>query len=177
MAQPDYVPLVPADRVRPAERLPPAERWVTDRPGEIPGLRQPDGAGFGNHGPDQGYALKLAKRFTDRLKLAEHEEVADVLAGATAVALKRASLFGRAPVIYDFEHVYTLFGLLGDAPKDLIDFRRELFAESAHHYWTQREIADLVPEATLRMPPAMVRERLKEWRGLLSHAADVAGAD
>ena len=52
-------------------------------------------------------------------------------------------------------------------PADLVAFRRPLFQAAAHHYWDQREIADLVPEATLRMAPADVQGRLAEWRSLL----------
>ena len=56
--------------------------------------------------------LKLAKRFVNRLILTPGEDVHDVLAGCSAVALKRASLFGRAPVVHDLILVLQLFGFL-----------------------------------------------------------------
>lgn len=167
MAAPDYVPLNAADRVRPVEQLPPPRRWAPVRPGEIEGLRPPEGDRFGVPGPDQGYGLKLARRFVDRLELGKREHAEDAIAGCLAVALKRASLFGRAPVIYDFEHAFTLFGFLGDGPSDLVQFRSEVFAGASHHYWEQRDIADLVPDSTLRMTPADVRAALSGWRDLI----------
>ncbi|MGI8792537.1 MAG: hypothetical protein ACR2H3_05085 [Acidimicrobiales bacterium] len=167
MAAPDYVPVTAADRVRAVEQLPPARRWVTDRPGEIAGLVPPSGTRMGNAGPDQGYALKLATQFTDRLQLGRDEHAADAVAGCLGVALKRAALFGRAPVVFDLELAFILFGFLGDAPDDLIAVRAPLFAEASHHYWEQRHLADVVPEATLRLTPAEVRARLSGWRDLL----------
>jgi hypothetical protein len=86
------------------------------------------------------------------------------------VALKRASIFTRAPVVYDFELAYTLFGFLGEAPADLLKERKELFSEVSHHYEAQRQVADMVPESTLRMTPEQVRSQLAGWRGLLTLA-------
>src|SRR5206468_7366902 len=103
MAQPDYVPVAPADKVRPAERLPPARAWTTSRPGEITGLRLPAGRRFGVPGPDQGYALTLAARSAEQLELGKGESRGDVVAGCVGVAMKRAALFGRAPVVFDLE--------------------------------------------------------------------------
>lgn len=169
MAQPDYVPVTPADKVRQAEKLPPAKRWAVDRPGEIPGLRPPDGDRFGTPGPDQGYALTLADRFRDRLKVEQGEHVEDAVAGCLGVALRRASLFGRAPVIHDLDLAFRLWGFLGDAPRELVQLRRKLFEAASHHYWDQRDITDAVPEETLRLTPAAVAERLaSDWKELIS---------
>lgn len=167
MTQPEYVPITAADRVRPVERLPAAARWWPDRPGEVPGGLASVGARQGTPGPDQGYALQLAERFRDQLVLAPGESQEDAEAGCLGVALRRASLFDRAPVVFDLELAFILWGFLGDAPEDLVDFRRPLFQGAAHHYWAQRGIADQVPEATLRLLPAQVRERLGDWRTLL----------
>ena len=167
MAQPDFVPVSPGDRVRSVERMPVPDSWKPDRPGELAGMRPPEGTQFGTTGPDQGYALKLARRFEDRLQLAEGEHTEDAVAGCLGVALKRASLFGRSPVIYDLELAFSLFGFLGEAPADLVEFRREFFVAASHHYWDQRDIVDLVPDETLRMAPAQVRAQLGDWRSLL----------
>jgi len=168
MAQPDYVPLSTTDKVRAPERLPVPAPWRPDRPAEIKGNRHPQGRRLGTPGPDQGYALKLARRFEGRLALAPNEHAADAVAGCTTVALRRAALFGRAPVIYDLELAFVLWGFLGDAPADLVAFRTPLFQAASHHYWDQRVIGDRVPEETLRMTPAQVRERLSSWRDLLT---------
>src|SRR5688572_8330305 len=134
MPQPDFIPDAPADRVRVTETLPVPDGWLATRPAEIRGTRQPAGPQLGNAGPDQGYGLKLARRFVEKLQLQPHEHSADAVAGVLPVALKRASIFGRAPVVYDFEHAFILFGFLGDAPDDLVMMRKELFAEAGHHY-------------------------------------------
>jgi len=150
-----------------ADRLPPAASWRADRPADPHGPTQAPGSHLGATGPDLGYGLKLAGRFTDRLELTEGISHEDATAGCFAVGAKRSALSGRAPVIYDFELAFTLWGFLGGAPADLVEARRPLFNACSHHYWDQRTIADAVPEATLRLTPKAVRERLSSWRSLL----------
>jgi hypothetical protein len=165
MAAPDYVPHQQADQPRQGLPLPPGRRWTATRPGDLQ-RGQPLGPRLGRPGPDQGYAYSLAERFLDQLRLAEGEEEEDVVEGASAVALKRASMFGRAPVIHDVELAFGLFGYLDDAPSDLVAWRRALLAGSARQYWDRRQVADTVPESTLKLTPADVRSRLHEWRTL-----------
>jgi hypothetical protein len=167
MAQPDYVPLSTADKVRAAERLPVPDAWRPDRPAELKGNTHPTGDRLGSPGPDQGYALKLARQFEGKLTLAPDEHAEDAVAGCVAVAMKRAALFGRAPVVYDLDLAFTLWGFQDGAPADLVAFRAPLFQSAAHHYWDLRGIVDRVPEETLRLTPAQVRERLASWRELL----------
>jgi len=167
MTQPDYVPIRAGDRVRPAERLPPARQWLADRPADLHSPDLPSGPQLGNQGPDLGYGLKLARRFVDKLHLADNESVEDAVAGCFAVGTKRSSLFGRAPIIYDFELAYRVWGYLASAPPDLVAFRVPLFQSCAHHYDNQREIADRVPESPLRMTPADVAGQLSNWRDLV----------
>jgi hypothetical protein len=167
MTQPEYVPITPADRVRPADRLPAHAGWRGTRPADATVPAPPKGTMFGSTGSDLGYGLKLARRFQGRLELAEGEHGEDAVAGCFAVGTKRSSLFGRSPMIYDMELAFTLWGFLGGAPADLVRARRPLFEGVSHHYWEQWAICDAVPEETLRMTPALVRERLGDWRVLL----------
>jgi hypothetical protein len=170
VAQPEYVLPVPHDRVRITERLPLAQRWTPDRPGDTARQSvQPTGPQLGVAGPDQGYVLTLANRFTDRLVLGAGEKAEDAIAGCSGVALRRAALFGRAPIIYDLELAFTVWGFLAGAPQDLVDYRRPLFAEISHHYSDRRAVTDAVGESTLRMTPADVAGRLANggWRSLL----------
>jgi len=167
MSQPEYVPIASTARVRPAERLPPARPWRAERPGDLRGPDRPSGPGLGAPGPDQGYALKLARLFADRLQLTEGERLDDATAGCLGVALRRAALFGRAPVVWDLELAFTLWGFLGGAPADLIAEQVKLFLGAAHDYWYQRAIADRVPDETLQLTPAQVRDRLQDWRSLM----------
>lgn len=168
MAQPEFVPISDLDEVRPPEPLPPPNRWMANRPGEVVNVGVPEGDGFGNQGPDQGYALFLGKRFADKLELVSGEHKADVIAGCLGVATKRASLFGRGPVIYDWELAFTIWGFLGGAPTVVIQKRVELFAEAGHHYWKRRAIADAVPEETLRLTPAIARQQMDSGKELLN---------
>ena len=144
--------------------------WVADRPCDITGF-QPAGNRLGYQGPDQGFALKLAKGFTDRLQLEHREKASDAIHGCLGVALRRASMFGRAPVVYDLQIAFTIWGFLGrtHAP-ELIEMRRPLFSGISHgyHYAETRAIADMVPESTLRMTPEAVDAKYPaQWRELL----------
>jgi hypothetical protein len=166
--QPDFVPMTRADEVRAAERMPVPDGWVPDRPGEVVTKGgPPQGRRFGATGPDQGFGLKLARLVADRAVLPAGEHREDAVAGCLTVGLKRAARFGRAPVIYDMELAFTIWGYLGGASAELIAFRRALFAGSSHDYWAQRGIADRVPDETLRLTPDQAAARLAEWRILV----------
>ncbi len=170
MAAPEHVPV---DRTRPVRTYesPPRrpEPWLARRPAELV-AGQPRGPRFGNPGPDQGYALLLAERFVGTLVLAPGEDERDALAGAAAVAIKRASLFGRAPVVHDLTVALTIWGFLADAPPPLVALRSRLFAgvASPHHDAERREIVALVPESILRKSPDDIAvAHQANWRVLL----------
>lgn len=169
MAAPKFVPVVPVGAYRDGEHLPPALEWTANRPGEL-ASHQPRGDKLGSPGPGQGYGLKLANTFHGKLHLTDGEHEHDVILGCLGVALKRASLFGRAPVIHDFRVAFGLFGFVGDKPAaDLVAFRKPLFEAAGHHYEVQRQIADLVPEDTLRLSETAIELRQRNgWRGLLA---------
>ncbi|MEY2435174.1 MAG: hypothetical protein QOF97_10 [Acidimicrobiaceae bacterium] len=172
MAAPEYVPIKPMDDVRTYESPPRRPQpWRAVRPGDLHG-GQPHGPWLGNPGPDQGFALTIAHRFEGKLHLTKGEHERDAIVGCTGVALKRAALFGRAPVIHDLTVAFTVWGFLTEqAPADLVAIRKPLFEEVAHpeHYAEQRQIVDMVPDATLRMtPPAQVADAFRsDWRSLL----------
>jgi hypothetical protein len=167
VTQPDHVPLQATDRVRPSSLLPPPGSWYLERPAEQVDLEPPTGRRFGSTGPDLGYGLKLARRLEDKVQLAGGERLDDAVAGCFACGSRRAASFGRAPVIFDMEWAYTLWGYLGDAPDDLVEWRKPLFRGATAHYWEQREIVDAVRPETLKLTPAAVRGRLGSWRDLL----------
>jgi hypothetical protein len=127
---------------------------------------------LGAQGPDQGYAVTLTKVFANKLHLQDGEHRADIDAGCVAVATKRASIYGRAPVVHDLRIAYTLFGYLDADPNPgLVNFRRELFAEVHYsfHYFECRAIADLVGEDILKQTPDEVATRYRaDWRDQLS---------
>jgi hypothetical protein len=168
VTQPSFVPIVETDQVRPAYRLKVPSVWTQSRPSELLGTTRPGGKRFGSPGPDQGYALLLARRFEDRLVLAEGEAIQDALAGGTALAMRRCARFGRAPAVYDLEFGFTLWGFLGGAPPDLVEARSPLFRSAAHHYDAQRAIAAAVNEEALALTPEAVAARLDRWRELIT---------
>lgn len=171
MAAPEYVPEPAIQNVRSYESPPRRPgSWLPARPGDEPG-EYPEGTRLGAPGPDQGYVYVLARRFVGQLQLAHDENERDALVGCTGVALKRASLYGRAPVLTDMTLALTVWGYLGDAPPDLIAYRQPLFAEVSNpdHYSEQRRIVDLVPDEALRLTPEEVAERHRaDWRSLLA---------
>jgi PAS domain-containing protein len=176
MAAPKFTPVSPVDDPRGYEspdHIPAG--WTNNRPGDLRG-RQPQGAMLGYQGPDQGYALALAGRLRDALHLQKGEDADDVLTGVTAIGLRRASLFGRAPVIHDLRIAGTIWGFLDpEPPAELVATRRRVFeglANVAHHYGALRALVDSVPEATLRMTPEQVHSAYPaQWRDLLGLSA------
>ncbi len=171
MAAPKFSPSPVVDTTRSYESPPVVpDPWVADRPGDLAG-EQPVGDQLGYPGPDQGFALKLARGFTDRLQLLPGEKAHDAIAGCLGVALRRASIFGRAPVVHDLTIAFTLFGFLGPRHSDeLLEIRRPMFTGLGHgyHYTEIRAIADMVPEQTLRMSPQEIDHAYPaKWRELL----------
>jgi hypothetical protein len=112
--------------------------------------------------------MKLARRFEDSLVLMAGESAEDATAGCTAVAMRRAARFGRAPAVFDLSFAFTLWGFLGNAPDDLVAERAPLFRSAAHHYQARRAIADAVLDQTLRLTPEAVAARLDGWRDLVA---------
>lgn len=170
MAAPQYVPNTLADQPRRGLRVPAPDGWMADRPAELDAY-QPVGPHLGRPGPDQGFALKLVREFESKLVVVAPERHEDVVTGCLGVALARASIFGRAPVVHDLDIAFRIWGFLGDAPAELVELRKPLFAAADHHYDHQRAIVDHVPEATLRLSHGEVARRFpSEWRSLLGLA-------
>lgn len=168
MAAPEYVPIKPMDDVRAYESPPRRpDSWRAVRPGDLDGP-QPRGRSLGSQGPDQGYAIRLARQvFVPQLHTGALD-VDDVVAGCVAIALARASLFGRAPIAHDLRVAFAAWGFLDEAPPaELVSLRERAFAAASHphHYADVRALADAVPERTLRLHHDEVRAA--DWRSLL----------
>ena len=151
------------------------ESWSPDRPAEIDGL-QPVGRRLGSQGPDQGFALGVAGRFRDRLHPGDGLTVDDAIRGCLGIALRRASMASRAPVVHDLTIAFTIWGFLDpNPPAELVAERRRLFAGVAnvnHHYTEARHIVDLVPDSTLEAGvDRVVSIYPAQWRQLTGVAA------
>jgi hypothetical protein len=157
MAAPRFSPVAPIDSSRgysSPDVVPPT--WMADRPGDLDGP-QPMGDRLGWQGPDQGYALKLVELVRPDVIVQPGESVDDALVGIVATALRRASLFGRAPVIHDLRVAQRIWGFADAAPSaSLVAARTHLFDGLAlgHAYEQTRALVDAVPEASLRATPA-----------------------
>jgi hypothetical protein len=166
VAQPTFVPVPDTDRVRASIPAPVPLKARGGRPGELRSPIAPSGRGIGTTGPDQGYALTLAHRLSSKLRLHDGEDRHDATLGVALLGARRAALAGRAPSIHDLEVAAGLFGFLGEAPEDLVAWRRAAFRGVAHSYDAQRALVDGVPESALGCTPdealdtAQWRERL-----------------
>lgn len=143
------------------------QAWRSNRPGDISDLGNPQISGFGNQGPDQGYLLKLAEAFENQLHLFEGEHKKDAMEGCGWLALRRASLSGRAPMAEDLEVAFRLFGYLYEnPPMELVDFRRDLLQGVAHEPTEFRtQITELVTESTLSSTPEDIAEfQRSDWK-------------
>ena len=90
-----------------------------------------------------------------QLALQAGEKVRDVVAGCVTVAMKRASLFGRAPVSADLQVAFDHWGYLDTgAPIEVVASRRALFAGAGGHdgYPIRCRIADEVSPEALGAP-------------------------
>jgi hypothetical protein len=137
---------------------------------------QPVGPRLGAQGPDQGFALTIARRLAPSLHIRLSEREADVIQGCLGIALRRASLFSRAPVVHDLRIAFTIWGYFDpEPPAELVARREQLFegvGNTNHHYADGRRIADLVPESTLRMTPQQVQAAYPtQWRSLTGASA------
>jgi hypothetical protein len=178
MAAPDYVPK-PVDELTRTYSSPPRrnDSWLADRPAELQG-RQPTGARLGSPGPDQGYALHLARRYEGRLALGTSESEVDAIAGCLAIAMRRSSLFGRAPILGDLTLALTFWGFLVPADDELIAIRSRIFAAvaSSHHYVERRAIVDAVSDDVLRMTIEQVADVVRTTPAMVLATAEAVEA-
>jgi hypothetical protein len=170
-----YIPPDPDARPRqqqnlpPGVALPPPTQWQADRPGDIQTTEQPEGGLFGNPGPNVGYAYTLADRAKDRFRVGPHEHIDDVVAVVAETAGKRATFFGRAPVMRDIDRAARLLGYDGAASPEFVDARQRMVQDAAHEYRRRRALVDAVPDGLLHSTSDDFGPRLDEWRAELAN--------
>lgn len=168
MTQPSFVPITEADQVRPALQLEAPRQWVPDRPAELRLPVRPGGPHLGTPGPDQGFALRLARRYRDQVRLAPGEQIEDVVVGVALLAARRSALFGRAPTVHDIRAALALWHLLDDAPPEgLVEARRLAFSSAARDYATQRALVDRVRQVVARLSAEEIAARGDDWVALV----------
>jgi hypothetical protein len=159
----------------PGSHMPPSGSWRADRPGDL-GALQPKGALLGSPGPNVGYALTLANRARDRIRLEAHESIDDAVEVIAAVAMKRAATFGRAPTINDVDFAMELLGYLGETPDDVKAWRPDVVREAAHDYVVRRAVVDTISSGLLRLPISDLPQHLAIVREAMARAAEEAAA-
>ena len=124
----------PKDRPRPTAQPAVPRGWKAKRPGDLhrPG-DVPTSSGFGNPGPDSGYALRLAAQAD--LPLTSGEQRADVEVTLMHVMVARASHHGKAPSAGDLQFAIMVLGL---ASVDLVPAAANAKLTAARHYWAPR---------------------------------------
>ncbi len=171
MAQPRYIPSAKKPKVAYSSPNYVPKSWKPSRPGDIADVGNPRVAGFGNQGPDQGYLFKLAETFVDDIHLFEGEQKSNVLSGCSWLALRRASILGRAPVSEDLEVSFKMFGYLyKNPPLSLIDFRKDLMAMigNAEHE-AKAKLFELVSEDVLVQSSDEITElQRSDWKLVFS---------
>ena len=152
MTQPKFTPVLIEDEVRKATKLGVPRPWTPHRPSEFRPGPLPRGGASGAPGPDQGYALFLAKRLTPRVVLGEGEHMDDAIAAALAIGMRRAAIFGRAPVSADLEFALASLGFLAPVDAATASRRQKLISGLSHDYFRQRRLADICDDTALRAP-------------------------
>jgi hypothetical protein len=150
----------------PGVKMPAARQWVANRPGDLP-AGQPMGKLLGSPGPNVGYALTLANRVRDQLTLAPHEHRDDAIAVVADIAMRRAALFGRAPVMPDVDFAIQILAYRGDADPDFVTWRVRAVHGTHHDYYERRSLVDAISVDVLRLVPSALPAHLDEARAAL----------
>lgn len=153
--------------------MPPARGWRADRPGDDV-AQMPRGPLTGSPGPSVGFALTLAQRARDRLRLEPSEHGDDAVAVVAELAMKRASSFGRAPTTVDIEFASELLGFSGVVPAEVKAWRPRVIRGAHHEYVVRRRIADAVDESVLRRSRSELGEVIDGARRTLAGVEAVA---
>lgn len=143
------------------------ESWVADRPGDDDSKLNGAGELFGNAGPNVGYAYTLVARVFDSLVLNSAEHHHDVEPLVAEIAMKRASHFGRAPIMKDVDCAVHLLGLGSELDPEETKKRVLLVHDCGHNEHKRRKIVNSIPDELLFSDKAPSVEKVSAWRASL----------
>ncbi len=159
--------------------MPPARQWHATRPGEIfageilageieAGNGAP-GRLRGSPGPSGGFALTLAARAKHTWILTDTEHLEDAVAVVAELAMKRASLFGRAPAQPDVDTAAKIMGYHEARPEAFTQRRAAIVHDCDHNYERRRSFIDSIDVALLKLAPNASSETLPDFLAAAPH--------
>lgn len=127
MAQQPNVEITEAERPRRIPEPGPAADWRSTKPGVPQGPGDvPRGEGFGEAGPDPGWAVKLVRQ----TELPDDDPRLEKV--VTGLVLARAAAFGRAAIPQDIDVALSLCGYGPKTPPGAEERRRRWMEATAH---------------------------------------------
>jgi hypothetical protein len=141
-----------------------ARPWRATRPGDFGGPGDvPTGAGFGNPGPDTGYALRLLNAL--ELPIENDEDPGRVRRTAVHLVAARAAANGKAPTRHDVDVALAILGLdsalTGTIRTALAVDRKRWVGKAANGAKYGRQLVAKVDSELLQSESSEVVERLQ----------------
>ncbi len=122
------------------------DSWKAHRPGDEKTHKTSDDQLLGNAGPNVGYALSLVAREKSSFVLVAHEHLHDVEVLIGEIAMRRASHFGRAPVMDDIRFASKLLGYDAAPAQGEEKWRPLLVNGCGHDEHRRRIIVNSIPD-------------------------------
>lgn len=126
------------------------QAWIGNRPGDDLLQKKDNELLLGNPGPNIGYALKIVNNEFDTLYLVEHENEHDVVALLAEIAMRRASVFGRAPVKADVVLAAHILSYDVEPTQGEEKWRPQLIHNCSHDEHRRRQIVNSVPQMIIK---------------------------
>lgn len=138
--------------------------WKASRPGYV-GLakRKETDMLLGNAGPNVGYAMKLSHRQSGEFFLVDHENRHDVEILIAEIAMRRASNFGRAPMIDDIHFATHLLGYDDTPTQGEEKWRPALVNGCGHNEHRRRIIVNSIPQPIIEGEKGQLHEAISGW--------------
>lgn len=138
--------------------------WLASGPGYV-GKDQiiRHGKLIGHAGPNIGFAITLAKRASKNWYLVKGEHIEDVEILLAEIAMRRASFFGRAPIVGDIGFASHLFGFHGEPEQGEEHWRPKFVHGTGHDEHKRRIIVNSIPEEIISGNAELNHETISGW--------------
>lgn len=138
--------------------------WVADRPGDMENAGKSQGSLFGHAGPNVGYAYTLVAHVFDTLFLSTNEHRHDVEPLLAEISMRRASHFGRAPIMKDVDCAVHLLSYGLELDEGAMNNRVYLITDCGHDEHKRRSIVNSIPDDLIYSDKAATTEKIAAWR-------------